>query len=522
MEILIDGHSLTLEDVERVAQGAHVSLNDSARVRLDKSREWIARLERHGGAAPVVYGINTGFGSLKSTRFSIDEARDVSYRLIVSHCCGTGVPFEEKVVRAAMLLRANSLAQGYSGVRSVVVETLLKMLNRGVTPVVPSQGSLGASGDLSPLSHMALVLIRPPFGESTDTGFATYLGEQYSGSEAMQRAGIERLVLEAKEGLALNNGVQFMCSLALLTLLRAERLARLQDVALAMHLDSIRGASAAFDRRIAELRKYPGHALVSDNVRSLLAESSSVDDDASRIQDAYSIRCAPQIAGAVRDGLEHVRQGLEIEINSVTDNPLIFADDNQSLSGGNFHGDPVGLRVDYLKTLLAELGNLCERRINRLMDRNLNCGLGPYLLDDDHAGKHSGLMITSYTAAALASENKVLAHPSCVDTIPTSENQEDIVSMGTHGARQAAQILENVERIVAIEFLCSAQALDRRMNLQPSLRFGRGSRVAHQVVRSVVSTWSGDHFIAADIDAVHSLIKSGELLKAVSAEIEIA
>lgn len=521
MDISVDGHSLTLEQVEQVAYGARAQFAESARAQVEASREWIASLERRGDAAPAVYGINTGFGSLKSTRFGIQEARQVSYNLIISHCCGTGAPFPHEVVRSAMLLRANSLANGYSGVRPLVIETLLGMLNQGVTPEVPSQGSLGASGDLSPLSHMALVMIQSPNGVANSSGHAWLNGERLSGEEAMRRAGLERIVLEAKEGLALNNGVQFMCALSVLTVLQAEQLVKLHDVALAMHLDAVRGAGAAFDERIAVLRRYTGHATTSRNVLALLDGSTCLNADAVRIQDAYSLRCAPQIAGAVRDGLRHVREGLEIEVNSVTDNPLIFAQNSESLSGGNFHGDPVGLRADYMKTLLAELGNLCERRVARLMDRNLNDGLGPYLMPTEYAGKNSGLMMASYTAAALASENKVLAHPASVDTIPTSENQEDIVSMGTHGARQAAQILSNVQRIIAIELLCGAQALDRRRALQPDAKFGIGSRCAHEVIRTVVPTWSGDRYLAADIDAVHGLVTSRKLLREVSSRVEL-
>ncbi|MBK6767135.1 MAG: histidine ammonia-lyase [bacterium] len=510
-----------LEQVEQVAQGARATFSESARAQVEASREWIASLERRGDAAPAVYGINTGFGSLKSTRFGIQEARQVSYNLIISHCCGTGAPFGPEIVRAAMLLRANSLANGNSGVRPLVIESLLEMLNRGVTPVVPSQGSLGASGDLSPLSHLALAMIQSPSGFSDSSGHAVLNGEHLSGEEAMRRAGLDRVVLEAKEGLALNNGVQFMCALSGLTLLQAERLLKLHDIALVMHLDAVRGAGAAFDERIAALRRYAGHAIAARNVRALLDGSTSLNADAARIQDAYSLRCAPQITGAIRDGLRHVRDGLEIEINSVTDNPLIFVNDNESLSGGNFHGDPVGLRTDYMKILLAELGNLSERRIARLMDRNLNDGLGPYLMPIEFAGKHSGLMMASYTAAALASENKVLAHPASVDTIPTSENQEDIVSMGTHGARQAAQILSNVQRILAIELLCGAQALDRRRALHPKAKFGIGSECAHDLIRSAVPTWNGDRYLAADIDAVHLLVTNRTLLSEVESRIEL-
>lgn len=468
-----------------------------------------------------MYGINTGFGSLKSERFSISEARLVSRNLIVSHSAGTGEPFAPAVTRSAMLLRANAMAPGHSGVRRIVVETLLAMLNKGVVPIVPSQGSLGASGDLAPLSHLALVLSRDPHREDGDanSGEAWFNGAAMSGRQAMAQAKIERLVLEAKEGLALNNGVQYMTALAVLAVLDAEALLKLHDIAVAMHVDAACGVRHAFDARIAAIRQYQGHAQVAQNVLDLLEDSSFADSDSLRIQDAYSIRCSPQIAGAVRDAVAHVRAGLEIEINSVTDNPLIFPDQDESLSGGNFHGDPVGLRVDYLKTVLTELGNLSERRINRLMDRNHNYGLPPYL--SRHPGIESGMMMASYTAAALASENKVLAHPASVDSIPTSENQEDIVSMGTHGARQATEILRNVETIIAIELLCAAQALDLRTE-KTSGQFGRGTAIAHRIIREHIPTLEHDRQMSDDIASAVSLIRNGELLKAVEAEIELA
>ncbi|NUO18346.1 histidine ammonia-lyase [bacterium] len=520
MVISVDGHSLTLELVEQVSNGAHVKLASTAVPQIEASRAWIARLEQAGANAPKVYGINTGFGSLKSEQFSVSDARRVSRNLIISHCSGTGEPFGERVVRAATLLRANALAQGRSGVRPIVIETLLEMLNRNVVPVVPSQGSLGASGDLAPLSHLAAVLSRDPNSDGDESsGAAWFNGEKLSGAAAMRKAGIPRLILEAKEGLALNNGVQFMSAVSALTLLDAERLTLLHDIALAMHLDSVCGVRTAFDSRIAGLRKYAGHQRVAQNVLRLLAGSTSVDSDPARIQDAYSLRCAPQIAGAVRDGLQHVRAGLEVEINSVTDNPLVFAHDNQVLSGGNFHGDPVGLRVDYMKVLLAELGNISERRISRLMDRHLNFGLPPYLAAKP--GIESGLMMASYTAAALASENKVLAHPASVDSIPTSENQEDIVSMGTHGARQAAEILNNVQKIVAIELLCGAQALDVRRKQSPNLKFGVGSEAAWAKIRKHIRPLERDRYLADDIAESLELVRSGDLLREVQSAVEV-
>ncbi len=521
MDLSIDGHSLTLEAIERVSRGATVGLAGHARPQIEAARAWIARLEQAGPDARVVYGINTGFGSLKSERFSVHDARRVSRNLIISHCSGTGVPFSEQVVRAATVLRANALAQGRSGVRPIVIETLLELLNRGVVPVVPSQGSLGASGDPAPLSHLAAVISRDPdIASDESSGEAWYQGERVSGAEAMRRAGLERLVLEAKEGLALNNGVQFMCAVSVLTLLEAERLLKLHDVSLAMHLDAACCVRTAFDPRIAGLRKYAGQRTVAGNVLSLLEGSTSTDSDPQRIQDAYSLRCSPQIAGAVRDGLKHVRAGLEIEVNSVTDNPLVFAEDDQVISGGNFHGDPVGLPVDYMKIVLTELGNLVERRVSRLMDRHLNHGLPPYLAA--RPGIDSGLMMASYTAAALASENKVLAHPASIDTIPTSENQEDIVSMGTHGARQAAEILGNVQKIVAIEFLCATQALHVRHKLSPHLHYGKGTQAAWECMRTQIQPLIRDRYVADDIAKSIELVKSGELLRAVTSVVNLA
>ncbi len=515
MPVQVDGHSLTLESVSAVGKGDKALLTASAVEAMQRSWDYVSKLVSAGDSAPAVYGINTGFGSLKSERFSITEARRVSRNLILSHSAGVGEPLEEPVVRMTILLRANALAKGISGIRPVVVQTLIELLNRNVIPVIPAQGSLGASGDLAPLSHLALVLSKDPDDDrEEDSGEAWFDGKRVSGKRAMELAGIERLILEAKEGLALNNGVQVMTAIAVQTLLGAQALCLTQDIALALHLEASCGVSSAFDGRIGLVRLYRGLENVSTNVRRLIAGSELVNSDPGRIQDAYSIRCAPQIAGAVRDGLFHVRQQLGTEINSVTDNPLIFALDGDSVSGGNFHGDPVGLPVDYMKILLCELGNLSERRISRLMDRHLNYGLAPYLAR--RPGVESGLMMASYTASALVAESKVLAHPASIDTIPTSENQEDIVSMGTHGARQAAEILRNIETVVAIELLCAAQAMDLRLEKAPNAKLGKGTRVAYDLIRSTVPALNRDRVIAGDIQAVLSLVRQGTLNQAVS------
>ncbi|MBI5060467.1 histidine ammonia-lyase [candidate division KSB1 bacterium] len=518
--MVVDGHSLTPEAVAAVAAGEPAALSPTAAEQMLPACKWIEKLGAAADAAPAVYGINTGFGSLKSERFSISEARRVSRNLIVSHCAGVGHPLPPKIVRAAMLLRANALAQGYSGIRPRVIETILEMLNRGVIPIVPAQGSLGASGDLAPLSHIAIVLSRDPDRDTEeDSGEAWYQGVRMSGYQAMHKAGIERVVLEAKEGLALNNGVQIMTAIALLTLLRAEALLKAHDIALALHIEATCGVRTAFDPRIAKLRPHTGHATVANNLLALLQGSELADSDPQRVQDAYSIRCAPQIAGAARDGLAHVRCAIETEINSVTDNPLVFADAGEVLSGGNFHGDPIGLPVDYMKILLCELGNLSERRVSRLMDRHLNFGLTPYLARKP--GVESGFMIASYTASALVAESKVLAHPASIDTIPTSENQEDIVSMGTHGARQAMQILENIERVVAIELLCAAQAVDLRKENVPHAMLGRGSQAAHEFLRKSIPVLTRDRVLAGDMEKAIELVRDGELLAAVSAAVPL-
>lgn len=493
--VSIDGSHLTIEQVVAVARGdARVSLAVSAKKRMERSRRWVEKAVKE---QKVVYGITTGFGANQNVTISPDKLKDLQRNLILSHCAGVGEPFPEDVVRAMMLLRANALARGVSGIRVSTVERLLEMLNKRVHPVVPSQGSVGASGDLAPLSHMASVLI----GE----GEAFFKGRRMSGRKAMSAAGIRPVVLEAKEGLALNNGTQAMTAVGVLTLRDAEHLADVADIAAAMSLESVKGRTASFDARVHRLRAHAGQGLVAKNIRRLVRGSALVDvvdaDTKDKVQDSYSIRCVPQVHGASRDALVFVRTVLETEINSATDNPLIFPESNTALSAGNFHGQPVALAMDFLGLAVAELGNISERRTAKLMDKHHNSGLPPFLANN--GGVESGLMIAQYTAAALVSENKTLIHPASGDSIPTSANQEDHVSMGTIGARHAAMIVENVSRVLAIELLSAAQALELRR-----LRPGKGSWKALRQVRNVVKHLGHDRTLSSDIESIVTLVRS--------------
>ncbi len=508
----IDGVHLTLEDVVEVARvGRPVRLSPRSRRRVARCRAWVEKVVRQGKF--VVYGLNTGFGSLAGVSVPVEQSTRLSHNLIVSHACGVGEPLAEEVVRAAMLIRANTLARGYSGIRPETLETLLEMLNRGVHPVVPSRGSLGASGDLAPLSHLMLVLARDPDGGDEPSGEAFYRGERMSGAEAMRRAGLPRLVLEAKEGLALNNGTAVSTALLALALADAEVLVRQAEVAVALSLEALRGVPDALEERIHRLRNHPGQMASAAAVRRFL-EGSTLVGSAARVQDAYSLRCAPQVLGAVRDTLSFVRQVVERELNAVTDNPLIFPDlerPNKALSGGNFHGEPIALAADFLSIAVAEVGNMAERRIFRLLTRQLNDGLPPMLVWD--SGLNAGWMIPQYIAAALASENKTLAHPDSVDSIPTCEEQEDHVSNSANAALHARQIVWNVERIVAIELLCAVQAVDLRLGMEPDARLGRGTAAVRRLVRERVPFLSGDRFLQPDIEAVAEMVHRGEVLR---------
>ncbi|MGH9738952.1 MAG: histidine ammonia-lyase [Candidatus Acidiferrales bacterium] len=498
--ITIDGQSLTLENLRALVfdhSESQAKVSAAARERMSASRAVIQRLAE---SETAVYGVNTGFGKLATTRISHDEIRHLQLNLVRSHACGVGQPLNAAETRAMLALRANALAKGFSGVRPIVVDTLLEMLNRGVLPVIPSQGSVGASGDLAPLAHLALAAI----GE----GEAVFEGRRMPGGEALRAAGIAPLVLEAKEGLALLNGTQAMLALLALALHDAEIAADTADVAASLSLDALRGSPVAFDARIADARPHPGHARVARNLERLnrgseIRESHRSAAKDPRVQDPYSLRCAPQVHGAARDALAHVRTTVEIELNSATDNPLVFADSGEVLSGGNFHGQPLAMVADHLAVALATLGGISERRIEQMTNPQ-SSQLPAFLVR--HAGLNSGFMILQVTAAALASELKVLAAPHSVDSIPTSANQEDYVSMGMGGARRLAPMIANLRHILAIELLAAAQGIDLLAPLRPGIE----ARRAHEMVRSLSKTLEADRSLSPDIAEVAGAVARGE------------
>ncbi|MCI0485265.1 MAG: histidine ammonia-lyase [Blastocatellia bacterium] len=492
--IEIDGASLTLEQIEAVAEGSDVALAPDALGRIDRARRFIEEIVQSG---KVVYGINTGFGALSDVSIPHGQLRELQINLVRSHSCGVGEPLSERVVRAMMVQRANVLAKGYSGCRAVVIETLVQMLNRGVHPVIPSRGSVGASGDLAPLAHLALVAI----GE----GEALYQGERLAGGEALTRAGIAPLTLEAKEGLALLNGTQAMTAVGGLALLVAERLTDAADITGAMSLEALKGTPVAFDHKIHAVRPHPGQVRSARRLRELIEGSeireshrdSSVDP---RVQDAYALRCMPQVHGAVRDAIVHARRILEIEINSATDNPLIFADAGEVLSGGNFHGEPLALALDYAAIAVADLGTIAERRVERLVNPDLS-SLPAFLTPDP--GTNSGLMIAQVAAVSLIAENNVLAHPASVTNLPTSANKEDHVSMGMTSALKFAHIVKNVEVILAIELMCAAQGLEFLKPLRPGLRLAE----VYARVRERVPPLERDVPLSGYIESLVSLVR---------------
>jgi len=488
--IAIDGERLTLKNLHSVVfDGVEAEVPPAARDRMNASRAVIERLVE---ADTAVYGVNTGFGKMASTRISRDEIRQLQLNLVRSHACGVGAPLSEHATRAMLALRANALAKGFSGVRPIVAETLVAMLNRGVHPVIPSQGSVGASGDLAPLAHLAQVAI----GE----GLANFRGRTMAGAEAMRAAGIAPLVLEAKEGLALLNGTQAMLALAALALREAEIAVDTADVTAALSLDALRGSPAAFDARIAGVRPHPGQAITARNIERLnrgseIRESHRSHDRDPRVQDPYSLRCAPQVHGAVRDALAQIRATLTIELNSATDNPLVFAsgvNGGEVISGGNFHGQPLAMAADQMAVAVATLGGISERRIEQMTNPQTS-QLPAFLVRD--AGLNSGFMILQVTAAALASELKPLAAPHSVDSIPTSANQEDYVSMGMGGARRLEPMLANLRNILAIELLAACQGIDLLSPLRP----GPETRKAYDIVRVLSQAVDADRSLAPDI-----------------------
>jgi histidine ammonia-lyase len=499
-EIVLDAAPLALETVRLVARGgARLALGARARERLLKGRAVVDRILAGG---EQVYGVNTGFGHLKDIRIPADRLDALQVNLIRSHCVGVGEPLPADVTRALMLLRAHVLAAGHSGVRPVVVDTLLAHLNADLLPVIPSQGSVGASGDLAPLSHMVLPLI----GE----GEVMYRGLRMAAAEALRGAGIDPLRLAPKEGIALINGTQMIMAVGVLALLEAEELALAADIAGACTLEALQGSHRPFDDRLHALRPHPGQIASAANLRSILADSAiaPAHADCGRVQDAYSLRCIPQVHGAARDAMRFVRAVLETEVNAVTDNPIVFPEEGDLLSGGNFHGQPPALALDVLAVAAAGLAAISERRTERLLNPALS-GLPPFLTRDP--GLNSGLMMAQVTAAALVSENKILCHPASIDSIPTEAGQEDHVSMGPIAARKARTVVGHALQVVAIELLAACQALD----LGPGLRPGRGVEAARRAVRARVPGLAGDRVLAPDLEAVAILVRDGGLRAAV-------
>ena len=494
--IALDGNNLTLEQLARIARDrATVAFDETARARVEASRAVIETMMTEGR---TIYGVNTGFGKLADVVIPPDQLRQLQINLLRSHSCGVGEPLSEIEARAMLCLRANVLVKGFSGVRPVVIETLLECLNHGVHPIIPSRGSVGASGDLAPLAHLACVLI----GE----GEALFEQQRMRGSEALQRAGITPLELQAKEGVALINGTQAMCAVGGLALLDAEKLARSSDVAGAMTLEALRGTPAAFRHLLHDVRPQRGQSEVAAHLRELLAESEireSHRENDPRVQDAYSLRCIPQVHGAARDTLHELRRVLTIELNSATDNPLVFPDTGEVISGGNFHGEPVAMALDYTAIGVSELGAISERRIERLVNPDLSGGLPAFLVGEP--GMNSGMMMAQVTATALCAENKILAHPASIDSLPTSANREDHVSMGMTAALKFKQIVRNTEQILAIELLCAAQGLEYLKPLRPA----RGVELAYQKLRHLVAPLKADRALAPDITKIAAAVMAG-------------
>ncbi|MBV8629763.1 MAG: histidine ammonia-lyase [Silvibacterium sp.] len=493
----LDGSPLSLEDVAAVAVSSQrVSLSESAYRKIRTSRAIVEAVLSRGETA---YGINTGFGKLSDVRIGAHQLQALQRNLVRSHACGIGEPLPEDEVRAMLLLRANVLAKGLSGVRSVVADTLVAMLNHAIHPVIPGRGSVGASGDLAPLAHLALALI----GE----GDVFFGGKRLPASGALTTAGIEPLTLAAKEGLALLNGTQAMAGVGALALGRAVRIAELFDLAGAMSLEALRGTPAAFDPRIHEARPHPGQIAAATHLRNLLADSEireSHRHNDPRVQDAYCLRCMPQVHGAARSALAHVRGVIEIETGAATDNPLIFNDDGgEIISGGNFHGAPLALALDYAAIALSDLMSISERRIDRLINPDINEGLPAFL--SKNPGVSSGLMIAHVAAAALLNESKVLSHPSSVDSVPTSGGKEDHVSMGMTGALKLRQVVSNAEHVLAIELICAAQGLEYRLPLNPARQVG----AAADLVREIVPPLKEDRALADDIAQLAQKIREG-------------
>jgi histidine ammonia-lyase len=505
--IEIDGNHLTIKEVVSVAQkGEKVTINSQARKKINRSQQWVQEIIHKG---KPVYGVNTGFGIFSDRQISTDDIQKLNRNLILSHAVGTGPDLPTEVVRATMLIRANTLANGYSGIRLEVVETLLDLLNKEITPCIPSQGSLGSSGDLPPLSHLALVITKDERDNVDESGWVIFEGQKIRGKTGMKAAGIERLILGPKEGLAITNGATFSAAIAALTIALATILFTTAEVALAMSLESILGVSAAYDERLHAIRGQNGQAVVAERVRKL-TKGSTLLNRSGRIQDVYSIRCAPQVQGPAWDTLNFVHSLIAQEINAATDNPLIF-EQGEAISGGNFHGEVVGMAMDYLKIAMAEVGAISERRIYHLTDSKLNSGLPPMLVGtSESAGLNSGMMMPHYAAASLVLENQHLSHPDSTISLPASGGQEDHNANAMTAARHASQIAKNCAHIIATELYCAARALDIRMRDMPKLKMGNGVLKAHAFIRDTVPLHLEDSLWGTEIDQVREMVLAGK------------
>jgi histidine ammonia-lyase len=498
--VFLDMEGMTIEALVAVArQGAEARLSIAAEARIAAGRALVDRWVREERR---IYGVTTGFGALSDVAISGKDTRRLQENILMSHAAGVGRPLDAETVRAVMTLRVKDFARGHSGIRLETAQQLLELLNRGVVPVIPEKGSVGASGDLAPLAHLALVLL--------GKGAAFYDGRKMSGAEALKASGLAPIQLESAEGLALVNGTQVMTAIGALSVHDARQLSRLTDIAASMTLEVLMGSRTEFNPKIHQVRPHPGQIAAAANMERITRASEIISShsDCSRVQDAYTLRCSPQVHGATKDAIAYCRRVVETELNASTGNPLIFAESEEFLLGGNFHGQPVALAMDFLGIAVAELANISERRIERLVNPMLS-GLPAFLVSD--GGLNSGFMIAQYTAAALVSENKVLAHPASVDSIPTSANKEDHVSMGTIAARKGREIVANTENVIGIELLCAAQALDLFTNLKP----GEGTLAAYQAIRRAIPHLDTDRFLAADIDAMRELMRSGAILAAV-------
>lgn len=500
--LMLDGESLDIKNFISVTRGMRpVKLTKTSEEKVNRARDLVARYVAENR---VEYGINTGFGEFSKVRISKEDTKKLQHNLIVSHACGVGNPLGEDIVRGVMLLRVNALSIGFSGIRLSTIEVLVDMLNKGVHPIIPEKGSLGASGDLAPLSHMVLVML--------GLGEAIYKGQRMAGKEAMENAGIKTIQLIAKEGLALINGTQVMTSIGAHTVADGISLYKLAQISSGLSVEALQGITDAFEPMIHIIRRQTGQIQSAEGLMKTLKGSKNTSKQGQlRVQDAYAIRCIPQVHGASHDCLEYVKGKVELEMNAVTDNPIILVDQDRVISGGNFHGEPMAQIFDYLKIGLAELGNISERRLERMVNPTLSNGLPAFLIGN--GGLNSGFMVVQYSAASLVSENKVLAHPASVDSISSSANQEDHVSMGTIAARQAREILFNARGVVAMELLSACQAMD----LRGDKGLGEGSKIAYEAIREVVSFLDKDQVMNVEIERVISLAKSGEIVERVEA-----